>query len=138
MVLPDNTTDTTPVTVGGLSIRVNNKILEISRLNYDDSANIGVYATIYKGVAGAFNANSDGSGGPVTPKFGTTIANANVGTWSNLLDSDNDNTQEIGDVYFKLEADLSDSDNSKTYRLTVLTDGWGKVIMRLIYYPEQL
>ena len=136
VILSNNTTDQTAVTVGGLSFRVNNKILEISRLTNDDPSTIGVYATIYKGIAGAFNANSDGSGGPVTPKYGTTIANVNVGTWSNLLDSANGNTQEIGDYYFKLEADISVYDNSKTYKLTVLTDGWGKVIMRLIYYSE--
>jgi hypothetical protein len=136
VILSNNTTDQTSVTVGGLSIRVNNKILEISRITNSDPSTIGVFATVYRGIAGAFNAQSDGSGGPVNPKYGTTIANANVGTWSSLLDSANGTTQEIGDYYFKLEADLSVYDNSKTYKLTVLTDGWGKVIMRLIYYPE--
>ena len=71
-----------------------------------------------------------------TLAVGTTIANANVGTWSSLLDSANGVTQEIGDYYFKLEADLSVYNSSKTYKLTVLIDGWGKVIMRLIYYAE--
>jgi hypothetical protein len=136
VILSDNTNDQTPVTVGGLSIRVNNKILEISRVTNSDPSSIGVYATVYNGNSGAFNANPDGSGGPVTPKFGTTIANANMGTWSSLLDDANGVKQEIGTYYFKLEADLSVYDSSKTYKLTVLSDGWGKVIMRLIYYPE--
>ena len=136
VILSSNTNDQTPVTVGGISIRVNNKILEIARVTNSDPSTIGVYATVYKSTAGAFNANTDGSGGPVTPKFGTTIANANVGTWSSLLDSANGVTQEIGDYYFKLEADLSVYNSSKTYKLTVLIDGWGKVIIRLIYYAE--
>jgi hypothetical protein len=55
---------------------VNNKILEISRVTNSDPSNTG-YATVYNGNSGAFNANPDGSGGPVTPKFGT-IANANL------------------------------------------------------------
>ncbi|MBU0941125.1 MAG: hypothetical protein KKD36_06820 [Bacteroidetes bacterium] len=136
VVLSNNTNDQTPVTVGGLSIRVNNKILEISRVTNNDPNTVGVYATVYNGNSGAFNANLDGSGGPVTPKFGTTIASANVGTWSSLLDDANGVKQEIGTYYFKLEADLSVYNSAKTYKLTVLTDGWGKVIMRLIYYPE--
>jgi hypothetical protein len=49
---------------------VNNKILEISRVTNSDPNR--VYATVYNGNSGAFNANPDGSGGPVTPKFGTT------------------------------------------------------------------
>jgi len=136
VILSSNTNDQTPVTVGGISIRVNNKILEIARVTNSDPSTIGVYATVYKSTSGAFNANADGSGGPVNPKFGTTIANANVGTWSSLLDSANGVTQEVGDYYFKLEADLSVYNSSKTYKLTVLIDGWGKVIMRLIYYAE--
>jgi hypothetical protein len=68
VILSDNTNDQTPVTVGGLSIRVNNKILEISRVTNSDPSTIGVYATVYNGNSGAFNANPDGSGGPVTPE----------------------------------------------------------------------
>jgi hypothetical protein len=49
---------------------VNNKILEISRVTNSDPSTIG-YMLPYNGNSGAFNANPDGSGGPVTPK--TTI-----------------------------------------------------------------
>jgi hypothetical protein len=105
-----------------LSIRVNNKILEISRVTNSDPSTIGVYATI-NGNSGAFNANPDGSGGPVTPKFGTTIANANLGTWSSLLDDANGVQQEIGTYYFKLEADLSVYSSKPTNLLYYQTVG---------------
>jgi hypothetical protein len=55
-------------------INKNNKILEISRVTNSDPSTIGVYATVYNGNSGAFNANQmvleDQS-----HKFGTTIAN---------------------------------------------------------------
>jgi hypothetical protein len=44
---------------------VNNKILEISRVTNSDPSTIG-YMLPYNGNSGAFNANPDGSGGPVT------------------------------------------------------------------------
>jgi hypothetical protein len=62
------------------------------------------------------------------------FANANLGTWSSLLDDAN-GVQEIGTYYFKLEADLSVYDGSKPYKLTCTIRRLGKVIMRLIYYP---
>jgi hypothetical protein len=100
-----------------------------------DPGTVGVYATVYKGIAGAFNANPDNSGGPVTPQYGTTVTSVNVNSWSRLLDTANGNSQVVGSYYFKLEADISVYDSSKSYKLTVLTDGWGKVLLRMMYFP---
>jgi hypothetical protein len=50
VILSDNTNDQTPVTVGGLSIRVNNKILEISRVTNSDPSTIGTYLVMHEKV----------------------------------------------------------------------------------------
>jgi hypothetical protein len=139
-VLLSSLTDNTPVTVGGISIRVNNTggngpELEISRVSNSDPSTLSVYATVYKSNAGAFNAAADGTGGLYTPKFGTTIASANVGTWERLLDNANGRSQIIGQAYFKLDADISVYDSAKSYKLTLLIDGWGKGLLRLTYFP---
>jgi len=140
-VLLSSLTDSTSVTLGGLSIRVKNTggygpELEISRVSNSDPSTIGVYATVFKGCCGAFNAASDNTGGPISPKFGTTIASASVGSWSRLIDRANNYSQIIGTYYFKLEADLSTYNSTKSYKLTVLSDGWGKVLLRLMYFPK--
>jgi hypothetical protein len=139
-VLLSDLTDNTPVTVGGISIRVNNTggfgpELEISRVSNSDPSTFTVFATVYKGCCGAFNASTDNSGGPISPKFGTTVASASVGTWGRLLDRANGTSQIIQQYYFKLEADISVYDSVKSYKLTLLTDGWGKVLLRLTYFP---
>jgi len=135
VILQNNASDLTPVTIGGISIRVNQGELEISRVSNSDPSTLVVYATVFNGCCAAFNAAPDNSGGPITPKFGTTIANANVGSWSKLIDNANGQTQTIGTYYFKLEADISTYNSTKSYKLTVLSDGWGKVILRLMYFP---
>jgi hypothetical protein len=127
---------TNPLTLGGLSVRVNNSELEISRESNSDPHTIVVYATVYKGCCAAFNAAADNSGGPVAPKFGTTVISPPVGTWTKFLDNANGQTQTLGTYYFKIVADISTYDSTKSYRLTALTDGWGKVILRLEYFPN--
>ena len=139
-VLLSDLTDNTPVTVGGISIRVNNTggfgpELEISRVSNSDPSTFTVFATVYKGCCGAFNASTDNSGGPISPKFGTTVPSASVGTWGRLLDRANGTSQIIQQYYFKLEADISVYDSVKSYKLTLLTDGLGKVLLRLTYFP---
>lgn len=136
VLLNDNSSDNTPVTLGGISIRVYNGELQISRLGNLDPSTFVVYATVYKGCCGAFNAASDNSGGPITPKYGTTVTSASIGSWTRLLDNANGYIQTIGGAYFKLEADLSVYNSTKSYKLTALTDGWGKVLLRLMYFPN--
>lgn len=126
---------TTPVTLGGISVRVNNAELEISRATNSDPSTFVVYATVNKGCCGAFNANADNSGGPISPKFGTTVTSASVGSWTKLLDAANGNSQKLGSYYFKIEADLSTYNSTKSYKVTAFVDGWGKVILRLEYFP---
>lgn len=126
---------TTPLTLGGISIRVNNAELEISRISNNDPSTLVAYATVYQGCCGAFNANADNSGGPISPKFGTTVVSASVGSWTKLIDAANGRTQKLGTYYFKIEVDLSTYNSTKSYRLTALVDGWGKVILRMEYFP---
>jgi hypothetical protein len=59
-------------------INKNNKILEISRVTNSDPSTIGVYATVYNGNSGAFNANPDGSGGPVTQIWNNNCQRLNL------------------------------------------------------------
>ena len=127
-ILLQSTSDPSILTLGGISIRIQNNYLEMRRETNNDPYDFQIFASSFQNTTSNYN-----SGAFTTTKFGTSLVQTSLpGDWYKLIA---DETELVGNYYYKFEADLTTYNSFKSYKVKVLVNGNGQVVLRMEYYP---